>query len=55
MADILDYIEVRSPLGAANVKTRLQAVIDLVADHPEAGRATNKGDLRRVIASPIPT
>jgi toxin ParE1/3/4 len=55
MAEILDYIETRSPQGADNVKRRLQAVIDLLADHPEAGRAVaNKGNLRRVVASPYP-
>jgi toxin ParE1/3/4 len=54
MADSLDYIEARSPQGAANVKRRLQAVIDLVADHPEAGRVTNQADLRRVVVSPYP-
>ena len=46
--------EARSPQGAANVKERLRAVIDLVADHPEAGRVTNKGPLRRVVVSPYP-
>jgi toxin ParE1/3/4 len=54
MADILDYIEARSPQGAGSVKRRLQAVIGLLADHPEAGRATNKGDTRRIAVSPYP-
>jgi plasmid stabilization system protein ParE len=54
MTEILDYIEARSPQGAANVKRRLQAAIDLVAEHPYSGRATNKGDLRRVVANPYP-
>jgi plasmid stabilization system protein ParE len=54
MADILDYIEARSPQGADNVSRRLQAVISLLADHPEAGRLTNKGNLRRAVASPYP-
>jgi toxin ParE1/3/4 len=54
IADILDYIEARSPQGAGNVKRRLQAVIDLLAEYPEAGRATNKRDIRRVVASPYP-
>jgi len=54
MANILDYLEARSPQGAASVNRRLQAVIDLVADHPKAGRVTNKRDLRRVVASPYP-
>jgi toxin ParE1/3/4 len=55
MAEILDYIEARSPQGAENVKRRLQAVIGLLADHPDAGRrVANKGNLRRIIATPYP-
>jgi plasmid stabilization system protein ParE len=54
MAEILDYIEARSPQGAETVRRRLQAVIGLLADHPDAGRVTNKGNLRRVVASPYP-
>jgi plasmid stabilization system protein ParE len=54
MAEILDYIEAQSPQGAETVKRRLQAVIGLLADHPDAGRVTNRGNLRlrRVVASP---
>lgn len=54
MAEILDYIEVRSPQGEKNVKKRLQAVIGLLADHPDAGHTTNKGNLRRFVVSPYP-
>jgi plasmid stabilization system protein ParE len=54
MSDILDYIQAHSPQGAENVKSRLKAAIDLIADHPESGRATNKGDLRRILANPYP-
>src|SRR4051794_13616209 len=54
IADILDYIEARSPQGADNVKRRLQAVIGLLAVHPEAGHATNKGAIRRVVVTPYP-
>jgi len=54
MSDILDYIEAESPQGAANVKRRLKAFIDLVADYPESGRATNRGGLRRILANPYP-
>ena len=54
MSDILDYIEAESPQGAANVKRRLKAVIDLLADYPESGRATNRGDVRRILANPYP-
>ena len=54
MAEILDYIEAQSPDGARNVKARLQAVIGLLAEHPNSGRATNKGGLRRIVANPYP-
>jgi toxin ParE1/3/4 len=54
MTDILDYIEARSPEGAQSVKRRLKAAIDLLAEHPNSGRATNKGDLRRLLANPYP-
>jgi toxin ParE1/3/4 len=54
LTDILDYIEARSPQGAENVKRRLKAAIDLLADHPKSGRATDKGDLRRLVANPYP-
>jgi len=54
MSDILDYIQAHSPQGANNVKRRVMAAIDLVADHPESGRATNRGDLRRILANPSP-
>jgi len=42
LAEILDYIEARSPQGADNVKRRLQAVVDLLAG------------IRRVVARPYP-
>lgn len=42
LAEILDYIDARSPQGADKVKRRLQAVIDLLADHPNSGRLTRK-------------
>jgi plasmid stabilization system protein ParE len=54
MTEVLDYIEARSPSGAENVKKRLQSIIDLLAEHPNSGRATNKGNLRRFVVSPYP-
>jgi plasmid stabilization system protein ParE len=54
MTEILDYIEARSPQGAERVKRRLKAAVDLLADFPESGRATNRGDLRRLVANPYP-
>ena len=54
IAEILNYIDVRSPQGAANVKSRLMAVINLLADHPNAGGVTNKPNIRRLAANPYP-
>ena len=54
MTEVLDYIEARSPSGAENVKRRLQGIIDLLAGHPNSGRTTNKGTLRRFAVSPYP-
>jgi toxin ParE1/3/4 len=53
-SEALAYIEAQSPQGAKNVKARLQAVIDLLADHPNSGRTTNKSGLRRISTSPYP-
>ena len=54
LAEILDYVDARSPQGAENIKRRLQAIIDLLADHPNSGRLTNKRDIRRAVARPYP-
>jgi plasmid stabilization system protein ParE len=54
MTELLDYIEARSPSGAENVKRRLQDVIDILADHPHSGSATNKEKLRRFVVNPYP-
>ena len=54
MSDILDYVQVHSPQGAENVKRRLKAAIDLLADYPESERPTNRGDLRRSWRTHIP-
>ncbi len=54
MTEVLDYIEARSPGGAENVKRRLQDVIDVLADHPNSGSATNKDRFRRFVVIPYP-
>jgi toxin ParE1/3/4 len=54
MNTVLDYIVKRSPRGADNVKIRLQAAIELLADHPQSGRVTNAAGLRRIVANPYP-
>lgn len=52
--EILDYIEARSPQGADNVKRRLQAVVQLLAEHPNVGRATSRASIRRIVVRPYP-
>jgi toxin ParE1/3/4 len=54
MTEILDYIEAQSPSGADKVKRRLHGVIDLLADHPNSGRATNRRNLRRFVVNAYP-
>lgn len=52
--DILAYIDEQSPLGARRVQARIQAIVDLLLQHPQAGQLTSNGRLRRMIASPYP-
>jgi toxin ParE1/3/4 len=52
--EVLDYIETRSPLGAQQVQARIQAIVNLLLEHPHAGRLTSNGRLRRMIVSPYP-
>ena len=52
--EILSYIDERSPRGALQVKARIQAIIDLIALHPMAGRLTTRRSLRRVVVHPYP-
>ena len=50
----LAYIDVRSPQGAAHVKARIQAIADLIALHPHAGRLTSRHGLRRIVVQHYP-
>lgn len=38
LSEVLAYIEERSPLGARKVQARIQTVIDLLLQYPNAGR-----------------
>jgi len=51
---VLNYIEDRSPQGALHVQARIQAIINLLLQHPHAGRLTSRVRLRRMIVSPYP-
>jgi plasmid stabilization system protein ParE len=52
--EILTSIDHHSPEGARRVRQRLFSVINLLLQYPQAGRLTNKGQLRRVVAYPYP-
>ena len=54
LAEVLAYIDERSPQGARRVKASIEATIDLLLQHPYSGRLTSKGRLRRVVAYPFP-
>ena len=50
----LDYLAERSPQGAARVRERLLAVVQLLLSHPAAGHATSRSGIRRFAATPYP-
>jgi plasmid stabilization system protein ParE len=54
LEQVLSHIDDRSPEGSRRVKARVQAVIDLIASHPQAGQRTSAGRLRRVVVHPYP-
>jgi len=54
LAEILVFINAQSPQGADHVKRRLQAVINLLSDHPNSGRLTSKNGIRRAVVRPYP-
>jgi addiction module RelE/StbE family toxin len=54
IAKALDYIEVSSPQGANHVRERIQALFNLLAQHPYAGQATDLPGVRRLTLSPYP-
>jgi plasmid stabilization system protein ParE len=41
--EVLAYIEARSPQGARRVQTRIQLIIDLLLQYPQAGSAYEQG------------
>lgn len=52
--EVLAAIVERSPQGARHVKIRIQEMIALLLQHPQAGRLTSKSQLRRMVAYPFP-
>jgi toxin ParE1/3/4 len=51
---VLTYIEARSPQGAVQVRDRIMALVTLLQEHPYAGRATSRPNVRRLPANPYP-
>ncbi len=51
---VLDYIAARSPQGARRVQARIQAVIELLTQHPFIGTRTNDPAIRRMTTLPYP-
>ena len=52
--DVLTYIAERSPHGARRVQMRIQEIVNLLLQHPNAGIVTSKRRLCRMVAHPYP-
>jgi plasmid stabilization system protein ParE len=52
--EVLTYIAERSPQGARRVQARIQAVTNLLGEHPDSGQPTGNPRLRRIVAAPYP-
>lgn len=51
---VLQHIAKHHPQGAENVRDRLRTVMNVLVDHPFAGRVTARPQVRRIIALPYP-
>jgi plasmid stabilization system protein ParE len=51
---ILEYLDGKSPRGAAKVKSRIQTVINLLLQHPLIGTRTDDPVMRRIATPPYP-
>ena len=51
---ILDYIAAQSPQGARRVQARIQAIIDLLLQHPQIDCRSNDPSIRRMATAPYP-
>ncbi|MCA6110355.1 type II toxin-antitoxin system RelE/ParE family toxin [Bradyrhizobium sp. CNPSo 4026] len=51
---VLTYIEAQSPQGAVHVRDRIAALVALLLEHPCAGRATSRPNVRRLPVNPHP-
>jgi toxin ParE1/3/4 len=50
----LTYVETRSPQGATRLRDQIVALIALLQEHPYAGRATSRPNVRRLSIIPFP-
>ena len=51
---VLSYIRDHSPQGAVRVAKRTETVLAVLLDHPNAGQATSRPGVRRVVLTPYP-
>jgi toxin ParE1/3/4 len=51
---ILSFIGEQSPRGARRVHTRILAIIDLLARHPQVGTRTDHPSISRMVINPYP-
>lgn len=51
---IFDYIDGKSPRGAARVKARIEEIINLLLQHPLVGKSTDDPSIRRMATPPYP-
>ena len=54
LQQILDYLRTRSPKGAANVLTRFEAALEILAEQPLMGHATDVGNVRVLFVGRYP-
>ena len=54
LESILNCIADRSPHGAAHVHARIQHVISLLLQYPQAGSLTDDPSIRRMTTTPYP-
>ena len=52
LSAILDYSAAYSPHGARRVQARIQALTDLLLQHPHIGRRTSDPAIRRMTTTP---
>ncbi len=51
---VFQYILQQSPQGAENVLDRVEAILALLAEHPQSGRVVSPRGLRRYEVTPYP-